>query len=185
MTEPINGDDLIARVKPVLKEHRTQICLRPDLVKQHEELNAQLVQSQAQVAGRLAGGGTSAESKKIAKAIVALEAEIEGASAWFVFRAKSKDEFRALCSKHPPRKDNQFDMISGYDRDAVADVLIAECLIDPVFTAQGWVAFQTTCAPSEWNELRDAAFEANGGTSVPPKSQLASQVLSRRGNASE
>ena len=184
MSEPINGDVLLARVKPVLKESRTQICLRPDLVERHEILSDELAKAQESApAARMAGKGSTAEAKKIAKDIVALEAEIEGASAWFVHRALPKDEFRALCAKFPPRKDNQIDLVAGYDRDAVADLLIRECLIDPVFSDTGWAAFLTTCAPTEWSELRDNAFEANGGTSVP-KSLLASQVLSPKGNAS-
>lgn len=186
MNAPVNGDDFLARVKPVLKEHRVQICLRPDLVQRWEQLNEQLAESRAQSAGgRLSDGkAATAAQKKLAKDIVALEAEIDAASAWFTFRALPAADFRALCAEFPPRKDNQIDQITGYDRDAVADALIRRCLVDPVFSEAGWAEFMSVCAPTEWQELRDGVFEANGGTEKAPKSRLASEVLSRRASVS-
>ena len=188
MNSPIDGDALLARVKPTLKRARTQICLRPDLVLEWERLNEELAKSTtpaADGAGRLNGGpSATAATKRLAKQIVELESEIESASAWFEYEAMPNEDFRALCVKYPPRKDNQFDLMTGYDRDAVADVLIRKCLVDPVFTDNGWTALMSKLAPSEWGALRDAVFDANGGTDTDPKSQLASQILSRRGNAS-
>jgi hypothetical protein len=182
---PINGDDLLARVQPTLKEVRVQICLRPDLIDQWNTLNAELEESLAQAGGgRLSDGGPTAADKKKARAVQALEKDIEAASAWFMFRAMPSEKYEALCAEHPPKKGDQFDLLAGYDRVAVGAVIVRKCLVDPVFSDEGWETFKTTCGPSEWEELRNAAFEANGGVGALPKSQAASQVLSRRGSAS-
>lgn len=184
MAEPINGDELLARVKPQLKEHRTQICLRPDLVDEWERLDKELREAKETTTGRLSAGN-SAAVEKLAQQVVDVEAQIEEASAWFTFRALPQSQYRAVLADHPPREDNQMDAIAGHDRDAVADVLIRKCLVDPTFTEAGWRTFMETCAASEWVELREAAFEANGGSVTPPKSALASEVLSKRAPASK
>ena len=196
MSEPIDGDALIADIKPVLKQHRVQICLRPDLVSEWENKDAQLQELLAKPAGsgRLAGEGSPpAAAKKLAREITALEADIEKASVWFTYRGLPSDKFRALCAKNPPREKNQFDMLLGYDQDAVAEILMSParegkdeygCLIDPVFSDEGWAGLIPKIGPSEWQELRDGAFEANGATKTDPKSVTASSVLSRRGSAS-
>ena len=186
-TTPINGDDFIASVNPTLKEHRVQICLRPDLLQRHEQLEEDLRKAVTGGAGARLNGGqaTGTEQRKLAEDIQSLEAEIEAASAWFKFRAMPGQEFRTLCLEYPPRPGIQMDAVYGYDRDAVADVLIRKSLIDPVFTDAGWDRFMATCAPSEWAELRDGAYEANGGSFKPPKSLLASQLLTPRGSDSK
>lgn len=196
MSEPIDGDALIASIKPVLKQHRVQICLRPDLVSDWGHKDAELKELLAKPAGtgRLAGEGSpTAAAKKLAREITKLEAEIEQASVWFTYRALPSDKFRALCAKNPPRDKNQFDLLIGYDQDAVAEILMSParegkdqygCLIDPVFSDEGWAALLPSIGASEWQELRDGAFEANGATKTDPKSATASSVLSRRGSAS-
>lgn len=187
MTDPINGDDLLARIKPKLKEFRTQICLRPDLMQKWEDADDRLRKAEAENPGntRLAGGGPSTEVKKLAREVQKIETEIENASAWFHFRALAVADYQSLLVKYPPRKDNQMDALVGHDREAFADALIRACLVDPVFSDEGWKAFMATCAPSEWAELRNAVSEVNGGEVTPPKSRAASRILSRRGSASE
>lgn len=185
MTGPVDGDALIARVSPTLKETRTQICLRPDLVTQWEKLNEELTEeTQKAVDGRLNQGSVSAKAKQFARKIQKLEAEIEDASAWFTFRAMPKDEFHALCAEHPARENDRLDMMVGYNREAVGNLLVRVCLIDPVFSDAGWERFSATCGPTEWQELRDASFDANGGVGEIPKSQLASLILAKPSSGS-
>lgn len=184
MAEPINGDDLLAQIKPVLATQRTQICLRPDLIREWENLNEQLTTTQAEGTRRLAETATK-QAKALARKIQKLEADIDAASAWFVFQALPVAKYQALVAEHPPREGDQFDLYAGHNREVVQDELIRQCLIDPVFSDAGWETFKATCAPSEWAALRDAANEANGGAVAPPKSPLASLILSKSGNASE
>lgn len=184
MSEPINGDELLAKIKPQFKEVRTEVCLRPDLIEQWSELNAALAAEQGKTAGRLSDGTVSPEAKKLAKKITAVETEIVAASMPFTFRALPIDEYQSLCTEHPPRKDVQFDHLRGYNLDAVAEALVRRCLVDPVFTDDGWDKLRAALGRSEWDELRNAAAEANGGAAAPPKSALALRVLGKSDNAS-
>ena len=110
-------------------------------------------------------------------------------------RALPKDEWQVLCDLHPPRKDNQFDMVSGFNRDAVVDAAVRECMYDPVFedcTEKGckhlecgsWQQFVGFCNSGEWQELRRVANLVNGRVNPAPKSELASRVLTKRGATS-
>lgn len=185
-TAPLSGADLLARIKPTLREESTQICLRPDLLNAWEDANTALAEVQtreAQANARL-GTGASTAVKKAAEAVRAIESEIEQHAITFRFRAVSKDKYRALCDRHAPRKGNELDQFTGYDRDAVADALVRECLFDPVFDDASWAQFLEVCNPSEWAELRKTAQEANRGSVDLPKSSLASEVLDRPGASS-
>lgn len=206
MSDPQNGADLLARIKPQMRVETTSVCLRPDVIQRWEENEKKLVAAQAIAAGtgrgeRLAGGATKeakaakAEAERLAEEQQALEAEIEQTEVQFAFRAMSKDAWRALCDSHPPRKNNELDMYAGYNRDAVNDQAVRDCLIDPVFEdcakrdcphheCGSWQQLVKTINPSEWAELRRTVNSANQGVVDAPKSVLASQILSRRDSAS-
>ena len=69
MTEALSGADLLARIKPTLREESTQICLRPDLLDAWEEANHALATSQVEDStGRLATG-VSSKTRKLAQAV--------------------------------------------------------------------------------------------------------------------
>lgn len=181
----MNGDELLAKIQPKLKEVRVQVCMRPDLIDQWHELDAELRTEQARAGGRLNDVAASTDSKRIAKKQQAVEAEIEESSIWFTFRALTKAAYEALCAEHPPRKDNQFDVIRGHNVQAVGDSLVRASLVDPVFTDEGWLNLQASLAQSMWDALVEGSNEANGGLRTPPKSELASRVLTKRGSGSE
>ena len=92
-----------------------------------------------------------------------------------------KDRWRALCDDNPPRKGNDMDYYAGYNRDAVLDAAVRVCMVDPVFDDETWAEFVSFVNPSAWNELRTAVNDANGA-SKPPKSDLASRILAKRGS---
>lgn len=197
MSAPRSGADLLARIQPTRKEVMVELCLRPDLLEEWEaaqqRLSEALVDDGAK--GRLSSGGTSAASKKRAAEVVAIEVRIEEVAARFYLRGMPKDEWRALCDNHPPRKGNDMDFMAGYDRDGVADAAVRACMYDPIFedcTELGcdhekcgsWQAFIKFINPSEWIELRKGATEANAAVVDAPKSELASRTLARRGSTS-
>ncbi len=184
MSEPLNGADLLKRIRPVMREESTQICLRPDLLDKWEEANTRLVDSQVNDSAARLGTGVSTATKKIAAEVQAIEDEIEQHAIMFRFRAMSKDKWQALCDNHPPRKGNDMDSYAGYDRDAVLDAAVRECLFDPVFDDVAWAEFVDVCNPSEWAELRATVNSVNRSVVDTPKSALASQILSQRGSAS-
>lgn len=191
MSEPQNGAELLARIRPQLREEAANICLRPDLLDAWQEAEDALVAARGSTVGRQrltgkdeSGNSASAEVRKQAKRVQDLEAEIDATMARFVFRAMTRDRYRAVCDKHPPRKDNQLDSFAGFDREAVEDAMVRECLVDPVFDDASWEEFLTVCNVSEWNELRDTVRSVNRGVTEAPKSGLAAQVLDKRGTGS-
>lgn len=194
MTGPIDGDALLAKIKPQFKEVRVQVCLRPDVIEEwhtaDEALRLEQAKSATNNGGRLASTTpektpATAAAKRLAKKVGELEQSIEDSSIWFTFRKLPKPEYEALCMEHPPRKDNQFDLIRGYNINAVTDALARRCLVDPVFTDDGWLALQSSIGEAEWSALVQGAQDANDAVATPGKSELASLIRSQRGNASE
>ncbi len=199
-TTVTSGADILARIKPTRGTAEANICLRPDLLDRWSDLDTELASLRAENAERASTMSTAKRSTKVerekAEEIQAVEAEIEAATVTFKFEAVSRDAYNALLDAHPPRKGNQFDMMSGYNRAAVEDALVRASLIDPLFedcSTKGcdhsecgsWQQFLEVCNPSEWAELRQATNEANGSVSSAPKSLLASQVLRNGGTDSK
>lgn len=197
MSEPLNGAELLARIKPQMREESTQICLRPDLLDEFEKADAELVRSRAaDTAGNRLTDGTSKKTRELAEKVVALQGQIDDTAITFRFKAMSKDRWRALCDTHPPRAKDQIDAYAGYNRDAVLDAAVRLCLIDPVFETcakpdcdhedcGSWESLVAKLNPSEWNELAQTVNSVNQGVVDAPKSVLASQILGRRDNTSK
>lgn len=190
MSETIDGDALLARLKPTLRVVRQQVCMRPDLMDVWETAEEKLSEAQTVLdlpGRRLSDGGVkkaAGDVKELAQKVKDAEAAAEDASVWFEFQALPVDRYQALLAEHPPRPDDQLDMFAGHNRDAVVDELVRRCLVNPVFSDAGWAEYKSTCRASVWGALRDAANDANGGPVTAPKSLMASQVLSRSDNAS-
>lgn len=185
MSEPISGAELLKRIQPKLPEESVEICLRPDLVEAWSDANDEL---QEAVAKGMAGARVNSKPKaqrEAAERVQELEAEIAAHSAVFRFRGLPKDEWRALCDDHPPRKGNEVDGWTGYDRDAVLDEAVRRSLIDPVFDDESWADLMQVISSGEWDELRKTTNSVNRGVVEPPKSVLASQILSRHGTDSQ
>ena len=179
MSEPLNGAELLARIRPRLAEEATEICLRPDLIDEFREAEAALTEEIAnRGGGRL--GDKPVDHTDAAQRVRDLEEQIQAASVTFRFRALPKAEFRALCDDHPPRKGDEMDHMVGYNRTAVLDALVRSSLYDPVFDDASWAEFLDTVSTGEWEELRSTANSVNRGVVEPPKSGLASRILSQR-----
>lgn len=194
---PQSGKDLLKRIRPTKAKEKTQLCLRPDLVKKWQELSDELTErSEEQTSNpRLGTSATpTASMRKLATTIRALEAEIEDASVWFYMEATDKNTWQQICEANPPRPGNQIDAYVGYNRDAVLDAAIKVCTYDPVFedcTAKGcdhsdcgtWQQIERS-NPSEWTELRNTCTLVNQAVVSPPKSEQASLILDRRKSTS-
>mgnify|MGYP003508463581 FL=1 len=178
---PVNGAELLARIRPVFREETTETCLRPDLLDEWEKLNEELggLVAEQSAGNRKMGTGHTPNVRKVAKAIEVLETQIQEASMKCRFRAMSKDAWQELIALHPPRQGNDVDAFSGYDRDAVFDAAIRKCLIDPVFDEASFAELERVCNPSEWEELRATVRSVNRAGGPAPKSELAGRILSR------
>lgn len=197
MTEHESGADILARIKPQRRERGTGICMRPDLVDDWHDLNDELTASRVADASntRLGSGGVSKRSKEIAAAVRKLEDEINATQVRFVFLAMGKDRYSELCDENPPRDNNMLDMATGYNREAVNDASVRECLVSPTFedctkpgcshdTCGSWQAFAKIINPTEWAELVNTCQEVNGLVGHAPKSALASQILDKGARSS-
>lgn len=196
----MSGADILARIKPQAREESTEIVLSGDLMAKWEKLDADLAASRDKdMAGNRLADGISARTKKIAQQVADLEKQIAEQAVVVRFRAMHKDKWRALCDNHPPRRADEFDMLAGYNRDAVLDEAVRVCMIEPAFNdcAKGtpdgpcehtdcgsWQQFISVVPPGEWEELKITVNSVNRGVVDAPKSALASRILGRRATTS-
>jgi hypothetical protein len=187
-----SGAKILEQIQPRKRVGVAHICMRPDLIDAWEKKNDELNASKAEDSGnsRLGAGGASAKTRKLAEEVRALEEQIDESDIAFTFESMSKARYAELCDENPPRDKNVLDFTVGYNREAVADATVLECLIDPVFeecTTKGckhtdcgtWQQFLTICNPSEWQELVRVAQEVNEVVTESPKSLLASRILDK------
>lgn len=202
---PETGAELLARIKPRLHEDFTNLCLRPDLLAEYEERNAELLDLQTSTAPKRNAGGVVTGARELAERVEALRKEITDSEIKFVFRSLTRDAFRALCDTCPPRYDDALDNHVGYNREAVSDALVRASLLEPVFdgitwedikadgtklgTAQegaDWRALLEVISVGEWAEMRRVAEKVNGSVvTEAPKAGLASRILRSPANDSE
>lgn len=191
-----SGKDIFKRVKPQLRVESTYICLRPDLLERWAELSAELADMESTGTKRMNGPAAVKGQRAKAEELHEVELALEETQVEFTFQAMPIWEFSELKAGHPPRKDDQLDAYVGYNRDAVMDLMVRACLIDPVFEdcerkacdhtdCGSWQQFLRVCNPQEWAELRDTMNYANRSVVESPKSALASQILGRRGSGSK
>lgn len=199
---PETGAEILARIQPKLAEDWVEVCLRPDLVTEHEELDARLEELEDEKARleRVSKVGpermnpvadprlaeVEAEIEETLCKIANVEEEMASSAVKFTFRALPRDKFRALCDANPPRKDDVGDLSVGYHRADVGDKLVEQSLIEPVFDETSWTALLDVISIGEWNRLRARAEKVNGSVVTEnPKSLLASRIRSSRASASE
>jgi hypothetical protein len=176
------GAEILARINPQLDEDWVEICLRPDLVAELEELYSELLDAETQDAQRPArntGVAPSDWTIVLAQQVEAARYLIEESAVRFVFRGLPKDKFRALCDEHPPRPNDATDAYVGYDRVSLGDALVRASLLEPVFDAESWPDLVKVIAVGEWNRMRQYAEKVNGSVvTEAPKAPRASAILS-------
>lgn len=123
-----------------LPERTVPICLRADLVAEHEELDRELGQLIDKGPPQKFSGDGRAELRQ---RIEALHAEMAANTYPFRFRALPKPAWRAFVAEYPPRKDesgevHEDDVQVGVDMDAFPDALVRRCCVDPVLDDKGW-----------------------------------------------
>jgi hypothetical protein len=205
--QPQSGADVLKRVQPRLRIEHTQICMRPDLLDRHEELEDELAELERQAAKRPGRNADKPDEALAAKSreVQEVEAEILATQVRITFRALSKDRWQALTEHHPPRPGNNIDQLTGYNGPATVDAAVRLCIVDPVFedcvdpdcthTWEGedgsvggcgtWQHFVKVCNPSEWLELKERTQSVNRGVIDAPKSALAAAVLTSLAPAAE
>jgi hypothetical protein len=177
-----NFKAMLAEAK--LPERTVEICLRGDLVADHEQAERDLEQAQQKQGDSLAGSGVG----EIVERIEALEAEMRESTVTFTLRALSKPKYRALALSHPPRRGDN-DEIVERDRgmqlnvDTFYEGLIRQSVVDPELDEEDWAALFDAITDRQFELLGMGAFLLNRADIDIPFSLAASKA--KRGIAAE
>jgi hypothetical protein len=160
-----------------LPERTVEICLRGDLVADHQAAERELEKAEKQTGNSLAGNG----SAEIAERIRALEAEMQDSVVEFRLRAMPAPKFRAFKADHPIRiedgEQNKQDAIFGFDTDKGFEPLTRMCLADPELDDETWTQLMDTLTEQQFEELAAAAWYLNRGEVDIPFSSAASRLM--------
>lgn len=174
-----------------LPERTVEICLRGDLVAEHEEAERQLKLAEKTSGDSLAGNGTA----ELVERIEALEAEMREATQTFTLRAlphrrSARDDrptHSELKKSHPPRRENgeviEADQEFGYNVETFNEALARLCVVDPQMDDTDWEDLFATISEGQYALLVMACFLLNRGDINVPFSLAASRM--RRATADE
>lgn len=166
--------DLNAALKAAKRPERiVRLCLRGDLVAEHQEKERRLVELNAQNRDSLAG---NPEARALAEEVSALEAEMDEATYPFRVRGLSEPEWRAIVAANPAREEDEADATLGYNTDTFFDDLVKRCLV-PAPSDEQWASMVEVLSSGQFEELRDAAIGASRRKVDVPKSLAASATL--------
>jgi len=164
-----------------LPERTVEICLRGDLVAEHQQAERDLERAEKAAGNSLAGNGTA----EIAERIQALEAEMQESVYTFRLRALPKPEFRAFKAEYPVRiedgEPNKQDAVFGFDVDKGFEPLARMCLIDPELDDETWAQLMGKVNEQQFEELAAAAWVLCRGDVDIPFSFAASRLMSASG----
>lgn len=165
-----------------LPERIVPICLRGDLVADHEAAERELEQAQKTANDSLAGNGVG----PIVDRIEALEAEMREHTHDFRLRALPKPAWRVLVGEHPPRRNEDGSMVdadrSGINSATFYDALIRACLIDPVLDDEDWADLVEALTDRQYDDLADSAWALNRHEVSIPFSRAASRMRRASGD---
>lgn len=180
-----NFKAMLAQAK--LPERTVPICLRGDLVAQHEQLNEELELLEKKAVDSLAGNGGA----ELAERITELEEQMRESTYPFLLRAMPRHEYGAFRSKHPVRlnddgkpvdlRDFKFEM----NVDTGAEPLVRASLVDPEMSDEEWSQLSETLTDSQFEDLFLAAWTLNRRDVDIPFSRAASRLTRLSGDESK
>lgn len=194
---PANGPDINALLSGArLPETIVDVCLRADLVAEHEAAEDAL---QAALNGpqKFSGNGAAEHRDEI----LALEAEMKASTVRFRFRGLPKPKWRKLIAEHPPRLNPDGSLMQGdapgINSDTFYGAMLRACTVEPVLTEEQWRVLvgdtEEAAAKLEaegradeiedgkltdrqWDSITDAAWKINRGEVQVPFSRAASRL---------
>jgi hypothetical protein len=177
-----NFKAMLAEAK--LPEATVLVCMRGDLVADHEAAERELEQARKTAGNSLAGNGAA----EIAERITALEEEMREHSYEFRLRALPRHAWRELLKAHEPRRDESGDLVEadrhlGFNAETFYDDMVRHCLIDPELTDEEFARLADRLTSYQFDELFDAAWGLNRRDVDIPFSRAASEM--RRASAAE
>jgi len=168
--------DLLKQAK--LPERTVPICLRGDLVAVHEGLERELELAQQDQASSLAGSGAGVLADRIRD----LEQEMRVATYRFVLRAMPRAAWRELVNAHPPRENDQgevidADRLAGVNQDTFPEAMVRASVIDPAPDEIDWDDLLGKLTDRQFDQLVLAGWDLNQGKVDIPFSRAASRAL--------
>lgn len=178
----MSGKATLKSFKPMLAEAKlpertVAICLRGDLIAEHERAERELEQAKKTQTDSLAGSGVG----RIVERIEALEAEMRERTYDFRLRALPRHEFRALMAAHPPRRDedglNKEDAPLGVNRETFFPAMIRAAVVDPELDEAEWTdLLDARLTDYQFQDLAWTAWALNAGEVDVPFSLAASRA---------
>ena len=141
-----------------LPERTVPVCLRGDLVAEHESADRDLARLAEMPAAKFSGiPGVG----KLRQRIQGLEDQMRAATYDFRFRALTRAHWHGLVAEHQPRPDNERDAAIGVNTDTFFEALIRRTLVDPVLDDDAWARLSEALTDRQFDELADAAWGLN------------------------
>lgn len=162
--------DILARAKP--REHTVSICVAGDLAAEYDRLQAELAKVSAWQPQSMAEENPSTA---IAERIADLTEQMRASEVDFTFRALGRKAWSDLVAQHPGKTAED-----AWDDETLGLALVSECAVDPQMTPEEVDELFETLNVSQRQELLNAAWEVNGGSTAIPFSLAASAILASR-----
>jgi hypothetical protein len=170
-----NFKAMLAEAK--LPERTVEICLRGDLIAEHQQAERDLERAKKAGGNSLAGDG----SGEIAERIQALEAEMQESIYPFRLRGLPGPDFRAFKAEHPIRIEdgeaNKQDAVFGFNVETGFQPLTRMCLVDPEPDDETWAQMLAKLTENQFEELAACAWILNRGDVDVPFSSAASELM--------
>lgn len=166
-------DDLLAKAQP--RTVTVPLCLRGDLLEEHEQAKAALAIAQAE-------RRDDAVQVELAEAVVGIETDIAEATVDFVLRNIGRRAWSDLLGEHPPTDDQRevFGRRLDHNPDTFPYAAVAaSCVAPDGVTAEKIRELEEVISSGQWDELWAACLTVNMGSLKVGESKAASDVLSR------
>lgn len=163
--------EIVAQVQP--RTSSVRICLRGDLIAEHERLERELAEARRTDADT----NEPDEAPGIARSVLAVEAKMRDAEVEFVLQAMGMTAWSDLLAKHPPTKEQKGQRLD-HNLETFSVAAVAASLIDPCDATEDDVrALSERMSLGEWQRLWGACLEANVSGDAPGESSAASETL--------
>lgn len=155
-----------------LPEASTPVCLRGDLVAEHEMLDRQLEKLLENPPTKFSGDGRG----ELKQRILDLQDEMAAATVDFRFRGLPRREWHAFIAEYPPRPGDANDAAIGVDTSTFYEALIRKCLVSPVLDEGDWTSLLGSVSDRQFDQLSNKAWGVNRRDVDVPFSRAASRL---------
>ena len=151
------------------KERVVHVCLRGDLVAEHDELERRIREADTTVERAL---GDEGAPRALAARVQEIERQMKAESVPFRFRALPRSKWDALRKRFEDESQN-----SGYNLEALAGPLVAASAVAPTMDEAQVDQLREVISHGQFQELFGAAWDVNTGAVDVPFSLIASATL--------